>query len=94
MIIYIERKFLDIVNSNSIIDEFNSQKFRKTELKYYLIVIELLLKFDVFSYVLMKFSLKFIFLIAIIVGLGKNLAHPKFFSLLHPCNEESKFQIR
>ena len=85
IIIYIEKEFVDIINSYSIIDKFNSRKYRKTQLKYSLIVIELFLKFDVFSYILLKFSLSFMFLVGITFGLGKkNLAHPKIFFCLRP----------
>ena len=30
IVIYIKREFVKIINSNSIIDEFNFQKYRKT----------------------------------------------------------------
>ena len=33
MIIYIEREFVDTINLDSIIDEFNSRKYRKAQLK-------------------------------------------------------------
>lgn len=33
IVIYIKREFVNTINLNSIIDEFNYQKYRKTQLK-------------------------------------------------------------